>query len=283
MSAGQFNQVDPAKTEPQNIINTSFRTYNFDVIDGVTYELDITQPNKYSVGAELVNPTANRVRNLRYQGQEVADDQLFIVVTNNYRASGPFPGVKDAQENRLLNLQNRQALIDYIIAEKTIDARPNQNWTFADTIKDLDLRFLTSLKGQEHLASNPAISFVGISEALEGFGEYRYHYSPVLQPVEPEQPEQPAQPEQPEKPAQPEVTPLTPAKPAKVETVKGPQVLSYQSGQTFQKVASSQPQVKEQAVAGQLPKTGSEQSLLMSFGLVLLGLLPKALLKGKQD
>lgn len=283
MSAGQFNQVDPAKTEPQNIINTSFRTYNFDVIDGVTYELDITQPNKYSVGAELVNPTANRVRNLRYQGQEVADDQLFIVVTNNYRASGPFPGVKDAQENRLLNLQNRQALIDYIIAEKTIDARPNQNWTFADTIKDLDLRFLTSLKGQEHLASNPAISFVGISEALEGFGEYRYHYSPVLQPVEPEQPEQPAQPEQPEKPAQPEVTPLTPAKPAKVETVKGPQVLSYQSGQTFQNVASSQPQVKEQAVAGQLPKTGSEQSLLMSFGLVLLGLLPKALLKGKQD
>lgn len=47
MSAGQFNTIDPTKKEAQQLINPSYRTYNFDVIDGVTYEYDITQPNKY--------------------------------------------------------------------------------------------------------------------------------------------------------------------------------------------------------------------------------------------
>lgn len=56
MSAGQFNQVDPKSTEPQELINTDYRTYNFDVIDGLTYQYDITQPNKYDRSGALVNP-----------------------------------------------------------------------------------------------------------------------------------------------------------------------------------------------------------------------------------
>ncbi|WP_193437761.1 5'-nucleotidase C-terminal domain-containing protein, partial [Streptococcus suis] len=88
MSAGQFNQVDPSSTEPQNLVNTDFRTYNFDVIDGVTYQYDITQPNKYDRNGKVVNETASRVRNLQYNGQDVTADQEFIVVTNNYRANG---------------------------------------------------------------------------------------------------------------------------------------------------------------------------------------------------
>ena len=47
MSVGQFNTIDPNNSQPQNLVNTDYRTYNFDVIDGVTYEFDITQPNKY--------------------------------------------------------------------------------------------------------------------------------------------------------------------------------------------------------------------------------------------
>ena len=47
MSAGQFNQIDPSSTAEQNLIDEEFRTYNFDVIDGVTYEFDVTQPAKY--------------------------------------------------------------------------------------------------------------------------------------------------------------------------------------------------------------------------------------------
>lgn len=176
MSAGQFNQVDPKSTEPQQLINTDYRTYNFDVIDGLTYQYDITQPNKYDRGGALVNPDASRVRNLQYQGKPIVDSQEFIVVTNNYRASGSFPGVKNATVNRLLNLENRQAIINYILAEKTINPSADSNWTFADTIRGLDLRFLTADRAKNLLtADTKDISYLGAS-SNEGFGDFRFTY-----------------------------------------------------------------------------------------------------------
>ena len=46
MSTGQFNQIDPNSKEPQQLINSSYPSYNYDVIDGLTYKFDLTQPNK---------------------------------------------------------------------------------------------------------------------------------------------------------------------------------------------------------------------------------------------
>ncbi|HFU4115853.1 TPA: bifunctional 2',3'-cyclic-nucleotide 2'-phosphodiesterase/3'-nucleotidase [Streptococcus suis] len=177
MSAGQFNQVDPSSTEPQNLINTDYRTYNFDVIDGVTYQYDITQPNKYDRSGKLVNETASRVRNLQYNGQAVTDEQEFIVVTNNYRASGTFPGVKDASVNYLLNLENRQAIINYIISEKVINPTADNNWTFTDSIKGLDLRFLTADRAKDLLADQEGLVYLQASTASEGFGEFKFVYT----------------------------------------------------------------------------------------------------------
>ncbi|WP_105144076.1 bifunctional 2',3'-cyclic-nucleotide 2'-phosphodiesterase/3'-nucleotidase [Streptococcus suis] len=177
MSAGQFNQIDPNSTEPQNLVNTDYRTYNFDVIDGVTYQYDITQPNKYDRSGKLVNETASRVRNLQYNGQAVTDEQEFIVVTNNYRANGTFPGVKDASVNYLLNLENRQAIINYIISEKVINPTADNNWTFTDSIKGLDLRFLTADRAKELVANQEGLVYLQASTASEGFGEFKFVYT----------------------------------------------------------------------------------------------------------
>lgn len=177
MSAGQFNQIDPSSTEPQNLVNTDYRTYNFDVIDGVTYQYDITQPNKYDRNGKVVNETASRVRNLQYNGQAVTDEQEFIVVTNNYRANGTFPGVKDASVNYLLNLENRQAIINYITAEKVINPTADNNWTFTDSIKGLDLRFLTADRAKALVADQEGIVYLHASTASEGFGEFKFVYT----------------------------------------------------------------------------------------------------------
>lgn len=177
MSAGQFNQVDPSSTEPQNLVNTDYRTYNFDVIDGVTYQYDITQPNKYDRSGKVVNETASRVRNLQYNGQAVKDEQEFIVVTNNYRANGTFPGVKDASVNYLLNLENRQAIINYISTEKVINPTADNNWTFTDSIKGLDLRFLTADRAKDLLANQEGLVYIQASTENEGFGEFKFVYT----------------------------------------------------------------------------------------------------------
>ena len=187
MSAGQFNTIDPNNNQPQNLVNTDYRTYNFDVIDGVTYEFDITQPNKYDREGKLANPNASRVRNLKYQGKEIDPNQEFIVVTNNYRSNGNFPGVREASLNSLLNLENRQAIINYILAVKNINPSADQNWHFADTIKGLDLRFLTADKAKNLIGTDGDIVYLAAS-AQEGFGEYKFVYvAPKTEPVPIEQ------------------------------------------------------------------------------------------------
>ena len=172
MSAGQFNQIDPNSKEPQQLINSSYRSYNYDVIDGLTYKFDLTQPNKYDREGKLVNPDASRVRDLTYQGKPIDLNQTFLVVTNNYRATGNFPGVKDAAEKRLLNLENRQAIIDYIVSEKTINPSADGNWSFLPNIANADIRFASSDNARAHLANQDAISYVGASTQA-GFAEYR--------------------------------------------------------------------------------------------------------------
>ena len=72
---------------------------------------------------------------LAYQGQPIDLNQTFLVVTNNYRATGNFPGVKDAAEKRLLNFENRQAIIDYIVSEKTINQSADGNWVSFQTLQ----------------------------------------------------------------------------------------------------------------------------------------------------
>ena len=251
MSAGQFNTIDPNNSQPQNLVNTDYRTYNFDVIDGVTYEFDITQPNKYDREGKLANPNASRVRNLKYQGKEIDPNQEFIVVTNNYRSNGNFPGVREASLNRLLNLENRQAIINYILAVKNINPSADQNWHFADTIKGLDLRFLTADKAKNLIGTDGDIVYLAAS-AQEGFGEYKFVYvAPKTEPVPIEQPSSPT---------------------IAVEAAN----LQY-SRVDFPVLTAVDPRTNKQAShrqagAERLPATGEKMSSLGFLGLAMTGL-----------
>jgi len=170
MSAGQFNQIDPSSKENQNLINEEFRTYNFDVIDGVTYEFDVTQPAKYDYDGKTINDAANRVVNLQYDGKPIDSKQKFIVVTNNYRASGDFPGVRNATDSIDYAYENRQAIMDYMIDVGTIDPSADSNWSFAPLNESINVTFETSGKAKEFIPQGSGIEY--LSQTEEGFAEY---------------------------------------------------------------------------------------------------------------
>ena len=276
MSAGQFNTIDPMSKEPQQLVNPNYRTYNFDVIDGVTYEFDVTQPNKYDREGKTVNPDASRVRNLKYQGKEVAADQEFIVVTNNYRANGKFPGVRDASLNQLLGLENRQAIINYILEEKNINPSADGNWRFTDSIKDVDIRFLTADKAKDLVGKDGDVVYLEPSKQ-EGFGEYRFVY--VEPKVEPEtKPEEPTSPEtgknpfifvpNHQKPAQDETITLSHSQ--QTITLPAPSQEGARPAEARQETAK--PVVASSISEKTLPETGERASILALIGLVMTGL-----------
>ncbi|EII3145272.1 2',3'-cyclic-nucleotide 2'-phosphodiesterase [Vibrio parahaemolyticus] len=151
-SAGQFKRIDVNTTQPQSLIDwDNFRTYNFDVIDGVKYQIDITQPPKYDANCNVINPDSQRIVNLTFNGKPVDPKQDFIIATNNYRAySNTFPGTGpnfiafDSPD------ENRSVVAAYIsrVSEEKGEVTPSadNNWSFAPIKSDkkLDIRFETS-------------------------------------------------------------------------------------------------------------------------------------------
>lgn len=151
-SAGQFNQIDPTSTKPQSLINwDGFRTYNFDVIDGVTYQIDVSQPARYDGECQTVNPKAERVKDLKFNGKPIDPNATFLVVTNNYRAyGGKFAGTGDGHIAFASPDENRSVLASWISAESkragAIHPAADNNWRLAPIASKaaLDIRFETS-------------------------------------------------------------------------------------------------------------------------------------------
>ncbi|MGE6398955.1 bifunctional 2',3'-cyclic-nucleotide 2'-phosphodiesterase/3'-nucleotidase [Bacillus cereus] len=166
MSAGQFNQIDPKKTEEQPLVNIGYPTYNFDILDGLKYEIDVTQPAKYDKDGKVVNANTNRIVNMTYEGKPVADTQEFIVATNNYRGSSQtFPGVSKGEVVYQSQDETRQIIVKYMQETPVIDPAADQNWTFKPIVADkLNTTFDSSPNAQKHIKKDGKISYVGPSE-----------------------------------------------------------------------------------------------------------------------
>ncbi|AHA73685.1 bifunctional 2',3'-cyclic nucleotide 2'-phosphodiesterase/3'-nucleotidase precursor protein [Bacillus thuringiensis YBT-1518] len=166
MSAGQFNQIDPKKTEEQPLVNIGYPTYNFDILDGLKYEIDVTQPAKYDKDGKVVNANTNRIVNMTYEGKPVADDQKFIVATNNYRGSSQtFPGVSEGEVVYQSQDETRQIIVKYMQKIKNFDPAADQNWTFKPIVADkLNTTFDSSPNAQKYIKKDGNISYVGPSE-----------------------------------------------------------------------------------------------------------------------
>jgi 2',3'-cyclic-nucleotide 2'-phosphodiesterase / 3'-nucleotidase len=100
------------------LINSQVIGYNYDMAEGVDYEIDLTQP------------PGQRIRNLRWHGKPLEDDQPLRIAVNNYRAGGSagysmFRGAKVVWRSPD---EIRDLVIQYYREHKTLPAHPENNW-----------------------------------------------------------------------------------------------------------------------------------------------------------
>jgi 2',3'-cyclic-nucleotide 2'-phosphodiesterase / 3'-nucleotidase len=171
-SAGIFNQVK-ATDEEQPLVNPNFPAFNFDMIDGVTYKVDVSQPSKYDPAGKLLDAAANRIADLAYLGKPVTAEQLFVVVTNNYRASGggAFPGndgttiVLDAPD------ATRDVIIKFFQQAPALDPKADGNWSLKPVPGAKNVTFESNPKAKDMVAAWKGLAFAG--DAANGFGKFR--------------------------------------------------------------------------------------------------------------
>ncbi len=167
-----YHTIDPTEQNPQPLINwDKYRSYNVDIIKGVEYTIDLTQPPRYDGKLHLINELAHRIERLTYRGKAVKDDDLFLLSTNSYRALvDRFPGA--GRENAILVTMEEipdviRAHVERELQEHSLlKVRPNYNWRFNEE-KISGLPLLVEMSNRPQL---PAY----LLEHFPHSAEYRY-------------------------------------------------------------------------------------------------------------
>ncbi|HYX27458.1 MAG TPA: 5'-nucleotidase C-terminal domain-containing protein [Pyrinomonadaceae bacterium] len=116
-SAEYFREYEQNKTLAQ-LVDQRVPGYNFDVAEGVNYDIDLTKP------------FGQRIQNLKFKGQPLSPTQKLRVVTNNYRVNGGggYDMFKNAPVVYRSSAEVRELIIDWVEKHKTIPTETDNNW-----------------------------------------------------------------------------------------------------------------------------------------------------------
>lgn len=106
--------------------------------DGIEYEIDLTKQARYNQWGSLVSASYSRIKNLTYNGIEVTDDQIFLLVSEAFNVRYSFmPTSSDMVYTTFPWDETKYVILDYIkgLAEfGDISITADNNWHFASTM-----------------------------------------------------------------------------------------------------------------------------------------------------
>lgn len=116
-AARYYNTCPDAACSQGPLINRGVIPYNYDMAQGVTYEVDLTKP------------VGQRIQNLRFRGEPLKDTQPLRIALNNYRAggSGGYRMFRGAKQLWRSYRDIRDLVIEYY-SEKPLPKEADDNW-----------------------------------------------------------------------------------------------------------------------------------------------------------
>lgn len=175
-----FVRIDDQSKEPQYFLNATFPVEYFAMLDGVTYQVDLTQPSRYK-GTSIATPNARRIKSLQYRGRNVREGEQFLLVVNTDLATKS-PYLNQLVKNSLVwdsETQVRAMLLSYMAEEQEIVPGTAVGWRL-DTGKQNELHFTRPAVAAQYLPprdASGAIQFIRRSSDSQAI----YRYQPKAQ------------------------------------------------------------------------------------------------------
>jgi 2',3'-cyclic-nucleotide 2'-phosphodiesterase/3'-nucleotidase len=173
--ASMFRTLAPGVAD-QPLIDPAFPSYNFETIDGLDWEIDLTSPPRTDADGRVIDPRASRIRDLRHEGRPVADEDRFALATNSYRlaAGGAFAAAQGARRLHESPRQVRDVVIAHI-RSAPVNPAPRRRWRFAP-LPGTAAWFDTGPGALAHLASAEGRALEDLGPAPDGFRRLRLRF-----------------------------------------------------------------------------------------------------------
>ncbi|MFN4058524.1 MAG: bifunctional 2',3'-cyclic-nucleotide 2'-phosphodiesterase/3'-nucleotidase [Roseinatronobacter sp.] len=129
-AASCYNQLHPG-LEDEILLNPAHPAYNFEILYGLDYDIDLTQPARFEGDGTLIDPAHSRIRNLRWQGAPLDPDAAFVVCTNSFRALGAGGFAGACAENVAFESPTitRDVVRDFVQAQPNLNIDPTGPFT----------------------------------------------------------------------------------------------------------------------------------------------------------
>lgn len=166
-----FNHIPPGSVDAP-LINPDFPSFNFDVIFGLDFQIDLGQPPRCHLRGDIINPQSRRISKLSYQGLPIDPKQSFAVATNSYRIATNAGFLAKADEHVLFQspTTNLDSVLDHFATRSQLPRTTSRSFT---AMPGTSVTFDTSPKALTHVAELGDLSVEPIGPTLSGFLRFR--------------------------------------------------------------------------------------------------------------
>ena len=174
-AAGVFRTLAPGLPD-QPLIDPNEPSSHFDVIAGVTWDIDLSRPAKFGATGVLPPRARGRIRRLCHNGIPVAPGDRFVIATNSYRAGGggSFPGAGGDTIIYQGIEPNRDVLVQFLRATSSVSGPCIPTWQFTP-LPGTTVLYDSAPRATAHLAALAPLQVEPAGPAPGGFERFRIH------------------------------------------------------------------------------------------------------------
>ncbi|MDE9449539.1 bifunctional 2',3'-cyclic-nucleotide 2'-phosphodiesterase/3'-nucleotidase [Aliiroseovarius sp. Z3] len=172
-SASLFNQVRPGERSVQ-LKDDGTPGYLLESVLGLTYQIDLSQPARFTTDGVVSGSNGGRIVDLRHNGRPVRDQDRFLLATSNFRAcgGGGYPAVPEDRVVDIPPLTIRDVLKDFVRQAGLVDVSTDPIWRFSK-VAGSSIRFKSSPAACRSRANYPWLPIRCVNTCDDrGFAHY---------------------------------------------------------------------------------------------------------------
>ena len=176
LTATIYNTIDVNSKEEQELINPDFIPFNFNMFEGIDYEIDVTKEPRYTPAGEVIDMNNSRVVNITRDGKEIKDDEEFLVVTNSYLAGGAL--FKSFTPEKLIynsGTESREIVANYLKEIGEFKVTQDNNWRIKPIEQDVNMVFTSNSNAVNYLGLDVNKNIEEVETLEEGLSKFRYN------------------------------------------------------------------------------------------------------------